>query len=174
MTLADAAEVVATLIRENKALVPPIAFMLALGESIAVVSLFLPATTILLAVSGLLATGDVDFLPVWFAAGLGGSLGYALSYWLGLTFKSSITGVWPFRTRPGLIPRGHALIDRHGVLGVFLGHFFGPARAVVPVVAGMLAMRQIPFQIANITSSFIWAGAVLAPGHLAGWLLRGG
>jgi membrane protein DedA with SNARE-associated domain len=46
---------------------------------------------------------------------------------------------------------------------VFLGHFFGPIRAVIPVVAGMFAMPQLPFQIANATSAFIWAAGVIAP-----------
>jgi len=49
------------------------------------------------------------------------------------------------------------------VFGVFLGHFFGPIRAVIPVIAGMAAMRQIPFQIANISSAFLWAGGVIVP-----------
>ena len=30
-------------------------------------------------------------------------------------------------------------------------------RAVIPVVAGMFSMPQLPFQIANIASAFIWA-----------------
>ena len=36
-----------------------------------------------------------------------------------------------------------------GAWGVFVGHFFGPVRAVIPVVAGMFAMRQLPFQVAT-------------------------
>jgi hypothetical protein len=36
-------------------------------------------------------------------------------------------------------------------------------RAVIPVVAGMYAMRQLPFQIANVSSAFLWAAGVLAP-----------
>ncbi len=36
-------------------------------------------------------------------------------------------------------------------------------RAVIPVVAGMFAMRQLPFQVANIASAIIWAAGVIAP-----------
>jgi membrane protein DedA with SNARE-associated domain len=40
----------------------------------------------------------------------------------------------------------------------------GPVRAVIPVVAGMFAMPQVPFQIANVSSAFIWAiWAILWP-----------
>ena len=37
-----------------------------------------------------------------------------------------------------------------GQLGVFVGRFFGPLRSIMPLVAGICAMRQVPFQIANI------------------------
>jgi len=30
----------------------------------------------------------------------------------------------------------------------------------------MAAMRQIPFQIANISSAFLWAGGVIVPSFL--------
>ena len=38
-----------------------------------------------------------------------------------------------------------------------------PVRAVIPVVAGMFAMKQLPFQIANVVSAFMWAAGVIAP-----------
>jgi membrane protein DedA with SNARE-associated domain len=63
-----------------------------------------------------------------------------------------------------MLPRGQLFFERYGAFGVFIGHFFGPVRAVIPVVAGMCAMRQIPFQIANVSSAFLWSAGVLAPG----------
>jgi membrane protein DedA with SNARE-associated domain len=91
------------------------------------------------------------------AAGLGGVVGYTVSYWVGLYFKDSIHKVWPFTTHPNLIPRSEAFFEEHGLWSVFLGHFIGPVRAVIPVIAGMFSMPQIPFQIANVASAFIWA-----------------
>jgi len=38
---------------------------------------------------------------------------------------------------PDLIPNGKGFV---GVLGIFIGRFFGPLRAVVPLVAGIFAM----------------------------------
>jgi membrane protein DedA with SNARE-associated domain len=40
-------------------------------------------------------------------------------------------------------------------------------RAIIPVVAGMFRMRQLPFQIANAASAFIWAIGVIAPSFFA-------
>ena len=158
-------------VKSHESWAAPIAFLLAFGESLAFISLLLPATVILVAIGGLLGASGIDFWKVWIAAGVGGALGYALSYWIGLYFKDTIHLMWPFKTRPELLQRGREFFDRWGTLGVFMGHFFGPVRAVIPVIAGTLAMKQLPFQLANITSAFLWAAGVLAPAVLGGrWL----
>lgn len=159
-------EAIISVARDNPQMALAVVFLLALGESLAVVSLFVPATFILVAVSAVLGAGGIGFGPAWIAASVGAALGYALSYWIGLLFKEEIPGLWPFRGRPELLTRGHDLIARYGMLGVFIGHFFGPARASVPIVAGMLAMRQVPFHVANIPASLVWSAAVLSPGQV--------
>ena len=57
-----------------------------------------------------------------------------------------------------------AFSTRWGALGVFGGRFLGPLRATVPLVAGMCAMPQLLFQLANFSSALLWAFVVLAPG----------
>ena len=161
-------------VRAHESWAAPIAFLLALGESLAFISLLLPATVILVAIGGLLGASGIDFWNVWIAAGFGGAIGYAMSYWIGLYFKDTIHLMWPFKTRPELLLRGREFFDRWGVLGVFMGHFFGPVRAVIPVIAGTLNMKQIPFQLANVTSAFLWAAGVLAPAVFGGRWLGGG
>jgi membrane protein DedA with SNARE-associated domain len=173
MSIESTAHAIVEFIKAHEAWAAPIAFALAFGESLAFVSLILPSTVILVAIGGLLGASGIAFVPVWLAAGLGGSLGYAISYWVGYYFKDDIQNIWPFRTRPYLLRRGREFFHRWGVFGVFLGHFFGPVRAVVPVVAGMLGMKQLPFQVANIASAFLWAAGVLAPAVFGGWWLFG-
>ena len=151
-------------VRQNQAWMGPITFLLAFGESLAFVSLVLPATVILVAIDGMLGAGGISVASlgwVWFAAGLGGSLGYWVSYLIGWYFKDDVDKIWPFSTRPEMLKQGREFFDKWGTLGVFFGHFFGPVRAVVPVVAGTLAMKQVPFQIANISSAFLWAAGVI-------------
>ena len=160
-------------VRAHESWAAPIAFLLALGESLAFISLLLPATVILFAIGGMLGASGIDFWNVWLAAGVGAALGYALSYWIGLYFKDTIHLMWPFKTRPEMLQRGREFFDRWGALGVFMGHFFGPVRAVIPVIAGTLAMKQLPFQLANVTSAFLWAAVVLAPAVFGGRLLGG-
>lgn len=162
-------DAIVAFVRNNEAWAAPVAFLVAFGESFCFLSLLWPGTAILVGISALLAASGVStgvLLPTILAAGLGGSLGYALSYWIGLYFKDSIDKVWPFSRHPDLIPSGQRFFEKHGAFGVFLGHFFGPVRAVIPVVAGMFSMPQLPFQIANIASAFLWAVGIIAPSFL--------
>ena len=81
-------------------------------------------------------------IPVIVAAGLGGVVGYSISYWVGHYFKDSIGSIWPFSRHPNLIPKGEEFFDEHGLWSVFLGHFIGPVRAVIPVIAGLSRMYR--------------------------------
>jgi membrane protein DedA with SNARE-associated domain len=160
------------LVRDHQAWAPVVVFILAFGESLAFVSLLLPATAILLGVGGLIGAADIAFWPIWWAAALGAAMGDWLSYWLGCRYSYAIAHIWPLSRRPDLLPRGQAFFTKWGTLGVFVGRFFGPLRSIMPLVAGICAMRQVPFQIANIGSAIIWATGVLTPGVVAiGWLL---
>ncbi len=164
MSFESLAHQVIDFVRVHEAWAVPIVFALAFAESLAFVSLFVPATFILVGVGALVGASGIEFWPLWLAAALGAACGDWLSYWFGYTFKSTVAGMWPLSRQPQLIPRGEAFVKRWGVPGVFMGRFFGPARAAVPLVAGIFAMQYWPFQFANFTSAFVWAAVVLAPG----------
>ncbi len=157
----------------HAALAAPIVFVLAFGESLAFVSLLLPATVILVGGGGILGIAGVGFWPVWIAAVAGAALGDWVSYWFGFHYKAAIGRVWPLSRRPDLLARGHAFFARWGIAGIFFGRFFGPLRCIVPLVAGICAMPMLPFQLANVASALVWATGILSPGWLAlDWLLR--
>jgi membrane protein DedA with SNARE-associated domain len=153
-------------LKTHQAWAAPIVFALAFGESLAFLSLLLPATVILFAVGGLMGASNIPFIPVCIAAALGSILGYGISYYLGLYFKDDIVKLWPFSRNPDMLPRSRAFFEKWGALGVFMGHFFGPIRAVIPVVAGMYQLNATQFWLANIVSSCLWAFGILAPGAL--------
>jgi len=161
-------------VKNNQEWALPIVFLLAFGESLAFVSLILPATVILASIAGLLGGAQVDKVMafwVWFAAGAGGAVGYAVSYWIGWWFRDDIEKVWPLRNHPDAVARTRDFFRKWGALAVFFGHFFGPVRAVIPVVAGSLGLRHLTFQIANISSSFLWAlGVLILPLYGIKWL----
>lgn len=157
---------IVSFVRVHQSWAIPIAFLVAFGESVCFLSLVWPGTAILVGITALFAASGMELSILWpsiIAAALGGSVGYAVSYWVGVYFKDSVPKIWPFSTHPHLIPQGQEFFQKWGAWGVFFGHFFGPVRAVIPVVAGMFRMPQIPFQIANFASAFIWAAGVIAP-----------
>lgn len=166
MPVQQIVEAIVAFVKDHQSWAIPIAFLVAFGESIAFLSLVWPGTAILIGIAALIAASGVEIAVLWpaiIAAGLGGTVGYSISYWIGWYFKDNIAGIWPFRANPDLIPRGEEFFQKYGAWGVFFGHFFGPVRAVIPVVAGMFRMPQLAFQIANIASAFIWAAGVIAP-----------
>lgn len=162
-------EAIISFVQTHQGWAGPIVFVLAFGESLALVSLVLPFWSALVGIGSLfVATGSFsDMMMVWVAASLGAALGDWVSYALGYYFKDDIGKVWPLRSYPDLLPRGHDFFERYGIWAVFIGRFFGPFRAAVPVVAGIVRMPWVTFQIANFASAFAWAGIILAPGSLA-------
>ena len=158
------AHAVVEFVRANAGWAPFIVGLLAFGESLAFISLLLPATVALVGIGALIGVSGIAFFPIWLGASIGAALGDWLSYLLGVKFEEPIAKVWPLPRYPDLLPRGHAFVERYGIYAVFIGRFFGPFRAVVPLVAGILEMPFWPFQFANITSAMLWAAVLLAPG----------
>jgi membrane protein DedA with SNARE-associated domain len=159
-------------IRLNQAWAVPIVMLLAFGESLAFISLLLPAWAALVGIGALISAGEINFWPIWIAASIGAALGDWLSYWIGRKLEHTAQNVWPLSRHPELIPKGEAFIQKWGIAGIFIGRFFGPLRASVPLVAGIFEMPRTPFQIANITSALLWALLMLAPGTGFGTWLR--
>jgi membrane protein DedA with SNARE-associated domain len=158
------AQHVTEFVREHGEWAPPIVFALAFAESLAFISLLVPAWAALVGIGALIASGGISFWPVWIAASVGAALGDWLSYWIGLKLEYSVQHIWPLSRHPDLIPRGEAFVKKWGILGIFIGRFFGPLRASVPLVAGIFEMPYWRFQFANFSSAFVWAAVLLTLG----------
>lgn len=150
--------------REHSAWAAPIVFALAFAESIAFLSLLVPAWGALVAMGGLVGVGAVGFLPVWIAGALGAAAGDWLSYWIGYHYKERVHHMWPLSKHPKLLANGEIFFHRWGALGIAIARFSGPLRASAPLLAGVFEMPHWLFQIANVLSAFLWAGVLLAPG----------
>jgi membrane protein DedA with SNARE-associated domain len=153
-------------VRENRHLAAPIVFALAFAESLAFLSLLVPAWGALVAIGTLISAGGLDFWPILFAGALGAALGDWLSFWVGDTFKQRIFHMWPLSKYPEMLPRAEAFVAKWGVPGIFIARFSGPLRAAVPLVAGIFEMPFWRFQFANVISAFVWAGVLLLFGDV--------
>src|ERR1700716_4622608 len=106
MSLEELGQHVIEFVRVHEARTAPIVFALAFGESLAFVSLVLPAWATLIGIGAIMRGSGVAFLPVWIAGALGGALGDWLSYWVGAGFKRSIAEMCTFSRHPVLRPEG--------------------------------------------------------------------
>ena len=145
-----------------------IMFITAFGESFAFVSLLFPGTSMLIAAGTLMAAGSLPYLPIVAGAIAGAVLGDTISFWIGHRFGGGIARVWPFSRNPELLSSGIKFFARHGGKSVFIGRFFGPIRAVIPLAAGVMRMPRDRFWFANVTSAIVWAPMLLFVGDAVG------
>jgi membrane protein DedA with SNARE-associated domain len=142
-----------------------VVFVLAFGESLAFISLILPFWAMLVAIGAIIGgTNSLNFWMIVAAAATGAALGDWLSYWLGYHYHERIQSMWPLSNYPNLIENGRIFFRRWGAWAIVLARFTGPLRASVPIAAGIAQMPQLPFQIANWSSAFLWAFVLLSPG----------
>jgi len=118
----------------------------------------------LVAIGALIGSSGVKFWPIWVSASLGAAFGDWLSYWIGVKLEYTVAHIWPLSRHPDLIPRGEAFMKKWGIPGIFIGRFFGPLRASVPLIAGIFEMPFWRFQLANFSSAFVWAAVLLTLG----------
>ena len=136
-------------------------------ESLVLVGAFVPATALMLIAGGLMARGLLDPLPVILGCVIGAVLGNAVSFWMGRKLgRRALRHPLLFRHRRA-VARTRLLCRRYGTAVIYAGRFFGPFRALVPVMVGMLRMRRRKFQLANVISGVVWVLVMLAPGYFA-------
>ncbi len=144
----------------------PILGVIAFGESLVLIGLFFPATAIMLFAGGLIQQGKLDAASVigWSIAGA--VLGDIVTYWLGRWIGPSVVHHWPVnRINRTSIARARLFFRKFGFLSIFIGRFLGPVRSTIPLVAGIMRMRHLTFQIANVTSAMAWVPFMLLPGY---------
>jgi membrane protein DedA with SNARE-associated domain len=179
-------------VKDNPHLAAPILFALAIAENMAFISLLIPATGIMIALGPVLAKAGIDPVPLVLASWAGAWIGFASTYWLGLVttgervrrwqdkswvlyaLRSSIPqfvrdsrfvsriSSWVARIAAEGQRIAEAFFLKWGMLGIFLGHFFGPVRGFISFVAGTSKMPQWKFHAANTPASFVWAVTMLA------------
>lgn len=160
----------------NKAWAFWIALAFALGENTALISIVIPSTAILVGVGALVATGSLEFWPIWAGASIGAVLGSTFSWWLGLRYGDAILRLWPLRNHPELVAKGTETFATWGPMAIIIGHFFGGLRPVVFLMCGMARMPFGKFQFYNVIGSLGWAYVVPKFGEvgglIVGWIWR--
>ena len=136
-------------------------------ESLLVIGAFVPATGLLVIAGGMVAAGILDPWNVIVGCVVGAVLGDAVSYWVGRKMGGRVLHHRWLVSHRRKVAWTRLYCRRYGIAAIFIGRFFGPLRAFVPVMVGVLSMRHLKFQFANVTSAIVWVLAMVAPGWLA-------
>lgn len=164
-------ETLSRLVADHPDAAVAVVFLLALGETIAVLGLFLPTTPFLVAAGIAAGAAHAPAWPLLMAAAWGAFIGNALSYEAGRRYQQRIRGIWPFATRPALLAQGQKFFEKHGAKGVIVGRFVPAGSCLVPLVAGMLHMRRARFYLFNLLAVALWAPTIILAGTALGsWL----
>ena len=148
-----------------------IIFLIAFGEALLVIGLFVPSTAVLVGAGTLVGAGKLHFWPVMAATILGCILGDQVSYWAGRIYGDRLRTLWPLNRYPHLMAKGEEFFKKNGGKSIALGRFVPGVKAVVPGIAGMFGMSQGFFLAVNVSSGIVWGFAHVFPGVLLGQAL---
>ena len=107
----DFARALTDFVRDHQGWAAPIVMALAFGESLAFISLLIPAWGALVAIGALIGSSGISFWPIWLAAALGAAFGDWLSYWIGLKLEYRVQHIWPLSRHWQLQPLANGSHD---------------------------------------------------------------
>lgn len=145
-----------------------ITFFISLTESLAIIGSIIPGSVTMTAIGILAGSGVLRVDYTLIAATFGAIAGDSLSYAIGYYYSEQMGDIWPFRKYPNWFIYGKEFFARHGGKSVLIGRFIGPLRSLIPIIAGVMHMKQWRFLIANILSAIGWAFLYVIPGVLIG------
>lgn len=137
-------------------------------ESLAVVGVLVPGTTITIIFGFLASEGLYNIRLLILLSFVGAVLGDAFSYWMGLRGFKHEENFFKIVH----LDLGQKFFIKHGGKSVFFGRFIGPLRPMIPFVAGLFRMSAKAFFFWNITSAFLWAVTNLLIGYFFGYAWR--
>ena len=143
-------------------------FIISLSESFAIIGVIVPGSVTMTAIGILAGSGIVRLDLTLLAAILGAVCGDSLSYAIGYFYSDKILEIWPFKKYPKWLEYGKEFFARHGGKSVLFGRFIGPLRAMIPIIAGIMHMKQGRFLVANVISAIGWSLLYILPGVLIG------
>lgn len=155
------------LVEGNGPLVYALVFLITALEAAPVVGAFLPGAAALVGLSTLIPTGALSLWPMLLAATAGAIVGDGWPYWVGHRYRGRMLQVWPLNRVPNVVSATAAMLKAHPVKTLVVSRFT-PARAVVPIAAGIAGMPPVQFYVGNILSAIAWAPAHVVPGALLG------
>jgi len=148
-----------------------IVLVVAFFESFVLIGFFIPGSLVLFSVGTLIAPANLDMFVIILCNYLGAVMGYQSSFLIGRFFRQPLKHSFLYKQHRELFGQGEKIFQKYDGISVALGRFFGPLRATVPTVAGMLGMQSRLFFIINLLSALIWAPLYILSGFFLGQIM---
>lgn len=154
---------------DHRWLAGPVFGLIAFGESLAVIGVFIPATPILFMVGVLAGSGRVDATSVVLFGIAGAIAGYWLSWLAGDQMGHRVWHLPSIARHRRGVARARLFFRRWGGISLVAGRYvLGPFQSMLPLVAGVARMDAHRFHRWNVLSGVLWVVLVLTPGFLVG------
>jgi undecaprenyl-diphosphatase len=146
-------------------------FSVTLAESIVLIGLLVPGSTLIVFSGFIAAHGKGDLTLIILASVAGAFLGDLISYVLGGRTGPQLRHSRIFKKRLHLIWKAELFFASHGGKSLFFGRFMGPLRGMMPFVAGCTRLPLGSFLGFTLVSSILWGIAYPGLGFLgaASW-----
>ena len=149
-----------------------IVFLFAFFESLPLLGLFIPGSTLIVGASILVPSGALSLGPLLAVATVGSVAGDTVSFMLGRRYGRKVLSFGALAHRPELADRAERFFRRHGGKSILFGRFTPPIRGIVPAVAGISRVDWGRFLAAAALAAVAWATAHVLPGALIGASLQ--
>ncbi len=142
-------------------------WLLATATFCSCLALPFPASILMLTAGGFVAAGDLDLTATFAAAAAGGIAGDQLGFWAGRKLGAPLlTRVRRDPARDKLVGRAVAMMEKRGVVGVFLTRWlFSPLGPWVNLTAGSAGFGWRQFSLASFAGEVVWAGLYVGMGY---------
>lgn len=145
-----------------------IIFLIAFGESLPLIGLLLPGSTLIVLAGFLVFNGKGLFLPIILASSCGAFFGDLLSFWLGAHFGGRMLALRSFQKHRLLVKQTERFFYIHGGKSIFFARFLGPIRGITPFIAGVLYMPGRQFSVYALISAILWGLVYPSLGYFGG------
>lgn len=143
-------------------------FLITLVECMALIGVIWPGVVLLFSAALLAGQAGMSLWLLALLAWLAAFAGNAGSYLLGTRLQSGARSLPLLRSHPQWLAQAEVHLAGYGAASLLIGHFIGPLRPVLPLLAGMLRMPRTRFLAINLLAAGIWSFSAVLPGWLTG------
>ncbi len=145
-----------------------ILFLIAFAESIPMIGLLVPGSTLIVFAGFLILKGKCSLTLLIIVTTGGALLGDLFSFWLGFYYGAKLLKLRSFQKHHQLVKRAERFFVEHGGKSIFFARFLGPIRGITPFIAGLAGMPKRPFCGYALVSAILWGICYPGIGYLGG------